>query len=271
MNPLLLHNQAAWDKRAAEKGWYVDTARDEDFLNPLKIADPRGWLGNDVRGLQILCLAAGGGRHGPLFAAAGARVTVVDLSPAMLDLDRKQAAARGLNLVTVQTSMDDLGSLADQSFDVVFQPVSTCYVPDLRPVFAGVARVLKTNGLYLSQHKQPASLQSSGAWMDQAGGYVVERPQISGSPVPDMGGGFAHREAGTFEFLHRLQDILGGICAAGLFIEDVVEPKRGGLDAAPGTFEHRSAFLPPFLALKARRSSRPAAASSPPSGLWVPG
>jgi 2-polyprenyl-3-methyl-5-hydroxy-6-metoxy-1,4-benzoquinol methylase len=50
----------------------------------------------------VLCLAAGGGKHGPLYAAAGARVTVLDLSPAMLELDRQVARERGIGLELVQ-------------------------------------------------------------------------------------------------------------------------------------------------------------------------
>ena len=67
-----------------DKQRFAIPARDEDFQEPLKILDPLGWLGGDVRGQRLLCLAAGGGKHGPLYAAAGAEVTVVDISPAML-------------------------------------------------------------------------------------------------------------------------------------------------------------------------------------------
>ena len=42
----------------------------------------------------MLCLAAGGGKQSALYAAAGAEVTVVDLSPEMLALDRQVAAER---------------------------------------------------------------------------------------------------------------------------------------------------------------------------------
>ena len=94
----------------------------------------------------MLCLAAGGGRQGPIYAAAGAIVTVVDLSPEMLELDRAVAAERNLELRTVEASMDDLSALPDQSFDIVIHPVSTCYVPDVKPVYAEVARVLRAVG-----------------------------------------------------------------------------------------------------------------------------
>src|SRR5690606_8495589 len=100
------------------------------------------WLGGSVVGQRILCLGAGGGRQGPLYAAAGAVVTVVDISPAQLELDRQVAAERRLTLTTGEASMDDLSMLGTAVFDVIIHPVSTCYVPDLRPVYAEVARLL---------------------------------------------------------------------------------------------------------------------------------
>lgn len=36
---------------------------DEEFRNPLAAVDPSGWLGTSIRGLRVLCLAAGGGRQ----------------------------------------------------------------------------------------------------------------------------------------------------------------------------------------------------------------
>src|SRR5690606_13615714 len=119
--------------------------------------DPLGWLGGDVRGQRLLCLAAGGGKHGPLYAAAGADVTVVDLSAAMLALDHQVSAERRIPLRTVQASMDDLSAFEPSAFDVVIHPVSTCYVPSVLPVYREIARVLRPGGLYISQHKQPAS------------------------------------------------------------------------------------------------------------------
>ena len=49
----------------------------------------------------------GGGSQRPLYAAAGAKVTVVDISGEMLALDRQVAAERGLDITCVQASMDD--------------------------------------------------------------------------------------------------------------------------------------------------------------------
>ncbi|SVC76365.1 uncharacterized protein METZ01_LOCUS329219, partial [marine metagenome] len=77
---------------------FTVAATDDEMERPLKILDPLGWLGNDVKDRRILCLGAGGGRHGPMLANAGARVTVVDISPEMLRLDQELAELRGLQV-----------------------------------------------------------------------------------------------------------------------------------------------------------------------------
>src|SRR5207244_12289015 len=124
------HNRRAWDERVRERDCFTRPAKDKDFVDPLKTVDGLGWLGGDIRGKKLLCLAAGGGKHGPLYAAAGAIVTVVDISAAQLELDRAVAAERRLELKTVEASMDDFGMFVAGEFDIVIQPVSTCYLPE---------------------------------------------------------------------------------------------------------------------------------------------
>ena len=229
--------------------------------------DDCGWLEGNVRGKRVLCLAAGGGKHSVLFAAAGATVTVVDLSPAMLELDRRIASERGLSVRVVETSMEDLSMLPEAGFDVVVQPVSTCYVPDIVAVYRQIARVTTPGGLYISQHKQPATLQAEV--VPSARGYALSEPYYRTGPLPDVIEGCLHREAGTIEFLHRWQELIGGLCRSGFVLEDLVEPRHGDPLAAPGTFKHRSAFVPPFVTLKARRSSSQTDSASG-SKLWTP-
>ena len=88
-------NRQAWNRLVEKKNRFTRPAKDEDLVDPLGTVDAIGWLGGDIRGLKLLCLAAGGGKHGAIYAQAGALVTVVDLSPAMLELDRQVAAERG--------------------------------------------------------------------------------------------------------------------------------------------------------------------------------
>jgi ubiquinone/menaquinone biosynthesis C-methylase UbiE len=258
------HNRRAWNELVRKKQRFTIPARDEDFQNPLAAVDQLGWLGGSIRGKRVLCLAAGGGRQAPLYAAAGATVTVVDLSSAMLELDREVARERGLELTTVETSMDRLTMFEAGWFDVVIHPVSTCYVPTIQPVFEAVARVTRAGGLYVSQHKSPTSLQCD--LEPSAHGYELREPYYRSGPLPAVVGS-KHREEGTLEYLHRLEEILGGLCRAGFAIEDVVEPLHADLHAEVGTFGHRSRFVAPYLRLKARRIAGSPTVSG---GLWTP-
>lgn len=267
MHSPLQHNRSAWNDRVRRGASHTQPITREELQSPFTIIDDCGWLGGNVRGQRVLCLAAGGGRHGVLFAAAGATVTVVDLSPAMLELDREAASRFGLAVQTLEASMDDLSALSNATFDLVIQPVSTCYVPDLAPVYSEIARVTKASGLYISQHKQPASLQAD--LQASPRGYVMSEPYYRTDPLPEQLTESEHREAGTIEYLHRWHDLVGGLCRAGFVLEDLVEPRHGKPGAAPGSFAHRSSYLPPFVTLKARRTPSIDTLDRR-SKLWVP-
>src|SRR5262245_18305855 len=194
------HNRRAWDEMAAKRQRFTRAAADGEFANPLATVDQLGWLGGDIHGQRVLCLAAGGGKHGPLYAAAGGIVTVVDLSPAQLELDRQVASERRLELQTVEASIDDLAMFAAGSFDIGIQPVSTCYLPDIVPVYSEVARVTRPGGLYISQHKSPTSLQADVQQTTR--GYELIAPYYRRGPLAPVIGS-PHREEGTLEYLHR--------------------------------------------------------------------
>jgi len=244
------HNRRAWDSFARQQARFAKPAPDEQFDDPLALIDGSGWLGRDIRGKPLLCLGSGGGRQSALYAAAGAKVTVVDISPAMLALDREVAAERGLDIRVVETSMDDLSMFSPGEFAIVSQPVSTCYVPDVVKVYREIARVTRPGGLYVSQHKQPASLQADVK--PTAQGYELVEPYYRSGPLPEVAGS-RHREPGTLEFLHRWEQLLGGLCRAGFVIEDLLEPPHADPKAERGSFGHRSQFVAPYVRIKARR------------------
>lgn len=252
LDDVLKHNRAAWDRMAQAEHVLARPARDEEFCDPLRVVDASRWLGASIAGWKVLCLAAGGGRHGPLYAAAGGSVTVVDLSPAMLELDRQVAEKRKLQMRLIQGSMDELSMLANAEFDLVIHPVSTCYMPRIDKLFTEIARVVRPSGLYISQHKQPINLQAS--LETQTGHYIVEHPYYARSPVAVARTPTPLREPQTREFVHSWNDILGGICRSGFAIEDVSEPNHASSDSLPGTFGHRCYFIPPYLRIKARRT-----------------
>jgi ubiquinone/menaquinone biosynthesis C-methylase UbiE len=238
---------------AAGGSRFARVANDEECRQPLATLDGRGWLPISVAGMQVLCLAAGGGWQSVLYAAAGASVTVVDLSTEMLRRDVQEAARRNLSVRALEGSMHDLSMLAEESFDIVHQPVSTCYVPDVTAVYREVARVLRDGGLYISQHKQPVSLQI--VERDARDRYVVGVSYYHRGSLPPVGD-TSYREEGTAEFLHRWDDLVGGLCRAGFAVEDLREPCRAEARAEAGHFGHRGQFVPPYVRIKARRLPR---------------
>ena len=265
------HNRKAWDKMVVSKRCFTKPAKDEDLHDPLGTIDAQGWLGDNIANQQVLCLAAGGGRQSAIYAAAGANVTVVDISPAMLELDRQVAQQRGFDLRVVEASMDDLSVFSNAEFDIVIQPVSTCYLPNIAPVFMEVARVLRSGGIYISQHKQPTSLQTS--LQRSENGWTLDQPYYRSGPLPmlpmNQGQGSRLREEGTHEYLHRWEDILGGMCRAGFVIEDFIEPFHADSDADRSSFGDRCYFTAPYMRIKARRSGEMASGNNKPQ-LVIP-
>jgi len=259
-------NRKTWDHLAESGSQFAKVATDEECQNALKILDGRNWLPPDVRGMDVLCLASGGGWQSILYASAGANVTVVDLSRSMLDLDDREATRRNLKVRSVEASMDDMPQLLDASFDVVHQPVSTCYVPDVAAVYREVGRVLRPGGVYISQHKQPTSLQI--AERDERNRYVIGVGYYHEGPLPKTYDD-SYRESGAVEYLHRWEHLVGDLCKSGFVIEDLREPYRGDPKAQPGHYRHRGLFIPPYLRIKARRTEA-VTVESPKSAIWTP-
>jgi SAM-dependent methyltransferase len=87
-------NRAGWDQLTARGSHSSRAYGPEQFAGARQLLDPAGWF--PWRRLRtVLCLAAGGGQQGPLFASLGYEVTVVDLSPEQLEQDRATARRHG--------------------------------------------------------------------------------------------------------------------------------------------------------------------------------
>lgn len=265
--PYRKQNRTAWNRLAKEQSQFTRVATDEECRNPLATLDSRGWLPRSVTGLDVLCLAAGGGWQSILYASAGANVTVVDLSPSMLRIDANEADRRNLSLRLIEAAMDDLSMLPDESFDIVHQPVSSCYTPDISAVYREISRVMRDGGLYVGQHKQPTSLQITHR--DARERYVIGIEYYSEGTLPPTED-TAYREAGAAEFLHRWDELIGELCRSGFVLEDLREPLRAEKNARPGDFRHRGRFTAPYVRLKARRLARDDVQNEASGLLWTP-
>jgi GT2 family glycosyltransferase/SAM-dependent methyltransferase len=260
-------NREAWSYWAWSGSSSSRPVVDGDFAVARAWLDPHGWIPWDEVE-TVLCLAAAGGQQAPLFASLGRRVTLLDLSPDQLELDRCIALERGLEIETIEADMLDLEALEDRRFDLVFQPVSACYVPDVRQLYGRVMSVLRPGGLYDVEHWNPVSMQlwRLGEWDGRA--YRLVSPQRSGVAVPwDLSEELeTDDEVQSWHYIHPLEDLIGGLCDSGFAIARFAERTHGDFEATPGSEEHRAAFAPPYLRVLARRpASNPQIRQPPPT------
>jgi SAM-dependent methyltransferase len=209
---------------------------------------PREWL-PDVTGLEVLCLASGGGQQGPILAAAGAVVTVLDNSPAQLGQDRLVAEREGLTIRTVLGDMADLSAFPDEHFGLVFHPCSNCFVPDVRPVWREAFRVLKSGGVLLAGFCNPALFLFDDAATER--GELVVRHAVPYSDLTSLTEVERRRHTDEDEPLtygHTLEDQIGGQLDAGFVLAGFWEDRD---------LRHPLAkYLPVFIATRAVKPAR---------------
>jgi len=202
----------------------------------------------EIRGKDVLCLASGGGQQSAVFGLLGAKTTAYDLTEGQLEADRLAAEHHGYEIRTIQGDMRDLSFFSGAQFDLVYQEISLCFVPDIRRVYREVVRVLRPGGIYRVGHVNPAT------YMVDAESWDGSAYHISG---PYRGGGLSPEECeGFYEFRHKFPDIFNGLIDAGLTIESVWEDPRHlrhDLQAAPGTDRHLLNVVQKFFCIVARK------------------
>jgi SAM-dependent methyltransferase len=230
------HNRLAWDRLVQDGDPFtvpveadlIASAKAGEwqiFLSPSRPA-PRDWFG-DIRGKHILCLAAGGGQQAPILAALGAHVTVLDISPNQLAQDRLGADREQLSINTVLGSMSNLSIFADQSFDLIVNPVSNLYVSNIWPVWVECYRVLRPGGSLLTGFMNPTFYIFDRRLMDDNDQLVVRHSipysdlvALSEKEILDMAD-----KGWPVEFGHSLEDQIGAQISAGFTITGFYEDR----------------------------------------------
>jgi SAM-dependent methyltransferase len=230
------YNGAAWDSEVGKGNRWTRPVSPEEVararagevrvvLTPRKPV-PRDWFPESLRGVRVLCLASGGGQQGPLLAAAGAQVTVLDFSQQQLVQDRLVAAREGLQLDTIRGDMADLSMLPDACFDLIFHPCSNCFAAKVRPVWRECARVLRPGGTLLAGFTNPVLFAFDPDELEA--GRMVWRWPIPYSDLESLTAEELRRYTDPGEplvFGHTLEDQLGGQVDAGLCITGFFEDR----------------------------------------------
>lgn len=182
---------------------------------------PREWFFPSMRGREVLGLAAGGGQQMPIFAAMGATCTVLDYSKRQIASEEFVAQREGYDITCVRADMTRPLPFPDASFDLIFHPVSNCYVEEVLPIWRECFRVLKPGGRLL-------------AGLDNGFGYVVDDAEervvhsLPFNPLKDPSL-IPADELGEWgmQFSHTLDEQIRGQIQAGLRIVDLYEDTGG--------------------------------------------
>jgi SAM-dependent methyltransferase len=248
------YNREAWNREveAGESRWtqpvspeVIDWARKGEFsiLLTENVPVPKRWF-PPLKDADVLCLASGGGQQGPVLAAAGARVTVFDNSPAQLKQDQLVAERESLPLRTVEGDAADLSMFANESFDLIFNPCSTVFMPDVRAVWRECARLLRPGGILMTGSMNPVHYIFDLYKADEGILEVTHSvPYSDLTSIPQEDLDELIEKGLPLEFGHSLTDLIGGQCDAGFVITNIYE------DYMPDSPLHK--FHPNYFATRA--------------------
>ena len=215
---LIKHNSDAWDKKVDEGSRYTQRVSSEtieksktgkwEISVTTEKSVPRDWFPEVIDGLKILCLASGGGQQGPILAAAGADVTVTDISKKQLEQDEIVAERDGLTLRTVQGDL---------------------FVKDVKPVWNEISRVLKNKGILIAGFTNPL------LWIfddnQERKGILDVKNSIPSSTLDYLPKDEIQdyiKSNNTIEYAHTLEDQIQGQIDAGFVISGFYEDDFGG-------------------------------------------
>ncbi|MDX8360701.1 class I SAM-dependent methyltransferase [Cytobacillus sp. IB215316] len=232
-------NSTAWDKKVEEGSSYtksvssetIERSRNDEWEITVTTEKPvpRNWFPYSLKGLKILCLASGGGQQAPILAAAGADVTVTDISNKQLDQDEKVAKREGLTLKAIQGDMVDLSDFEDESFDMIINPVSNLFVKDVHPVWSEASRVLKDRGILITGFTNPLlwifdDTQERKGILDVK--HAIPSSTLDHLPEDEVQDYLNSHQ--TIEYAHTLEDQIQGQIDAGFVIAGFYEDDFGG-------------------------------------------
>ena len=235
MNDVAEYNRNAWDAQVAKGNrWTIPVGRDvissarkgkwEVVLTPQKPV-PVSWFPK-LQGLDLLGLASGGGQQAPVFAAAGANVTVLDNSQKQLDQDQLVAERDGLQITSILGDMRDLSCFEANSFDLIFNPCSVTFVPEVQSVFDEAWRVLRPGGRLMCGFVNPIRYIFDEDDLER-GRLTVRHslPYTDATHLTSEEQNKLREDREPFVFSHSLEELIGGQLKSGFVLKEFYEDK----------------------------------------------
>jgi len=103
----------------------------------------------DLRGKRMLDIGAGLGESSVYFALQGAKVTMTDISPGMVQTGQELARRYGVGVEGIVSEAEDLG-VAAETFDFVYIANTIHHVRNRDALFQKIHRALKPGGCFFS-------------------------------------------------------------------------------------------------------------------------
>lgn len=189
------------------------------LLTPTKPV-PKKWF-CEMKSAEILGLASGGGQQMPIFTALGAKCTVLDYSEKQLLREQEVAKRENYEIKTVKADMTKPLPFEDESFDLIFHPVSNCYVEDVLLIWKECYRALKKGGILL------AGLDNGMNYIFNDEETMVTR-KLPFNPLKDEQ---LYEESikknWGIQFSHSIEEQIGGQLQAGFILTDIYQDTNG--------------------------------------------
>ncbi len=189
-------------------------------LTPVKNV-PHDWFG-ELAGKKLQGLASGGGQQMPVFAALGAECTVLDYSEEQIKSERLLAEREGYSIDIIRADMTKPLPFADACFDIIFHPVSNCYVEEVKPIWKECYRILKKGGVLLAGMDNGINYLFAGDDETQ----VVNSLPFNPLKNPVQKKQLEDADCGI-QFSHTLEEQLGGQLEAGFTLTALYEDTNG--------------------------------------------
>lgn len=228
-------NKDRWNMVARKKGnpYTIPISHEELQLGREKPIEASLTVGKKVpvewfdkaKGNKLLGLACGGGQQGPIFATKGFDTTIMDYSEEQLKSDRLVAEREGLSIKTIKADMTKNFPFEDETFDIIFCPVSNTYIEDLENMWRESYRVLKKGGLLMVGYMNPwVYMYDSDSVWDKPDDELILKYSLpfNSRKLEEEGLIIIDPEYG-YEFSHTLETQIGGQLKAGFAMIDFYE------------------------------------------------